>query len=259
VPSDWERVVDDPALLAAARLRYTGSGDVLDQLWWIEHPGAASPGGAADPAVRLLRDRQDLYRPGGDPRRADALRREESSIAADRDAARQALAESIAAGDRQPAGAARGSVPGAARRTLAGAVVAALVIGGAAGFAAARFSAAGRPAAVAVFDRRQTPDDRPPGTAPLPSNAVRPSLRHLATSSTTGAALYAARSRDGGICLVVVVRALEYRETCTSDAAFALSGLSMTFAAAVDPTDDSGIVRDREISPTWTPEGEVRF
>lgn len=259
VPSEWERVAADPALLSAVRARYAGSGDVLDQLWWLEHPGDASPGGALDPAVRLERDRQARYRPGAAPVDTDAVHRDEAAVADDRAAARQALVEAAAELPRPVAAAPPGRAGGVAVRTVAGALVAALAVGAVAGFAIGHVIGVRPAAALAVFDRAQRQDDRPPGTAPLPSITVRSSLRRLGSSATTGVEVYAMRSRDGRVCMVAVVHAVRYLETCATDAAFDVDGLSMRFEAAVDPIDDSGVSADQEIEPTWSPDGSLRF
>lgn len=258
MPSDWERVAADPALLSAVRARYAGSGDVLDQLWWLEHPGDASPGGALDPAVRLERDRQARYRPDAEPVDADAVHRDEAAVAQDRAAARQALVEAAAL-PRPVTAAPAGRAGGFGGRTVAGALVAALAVGAVAGFAIGHVISVRPAAALAVFDRAQRQDDRPPGTAPLPSTTMRSSLRHLGSSATTGVEVYAMRSRDGRVCMVAVVHAIRYLETCATDAAFDVNGLSMRFEAAVDPIDDSGVSADQEIEPTWSPDGLLRF
>jgi hypothetical protein len=257
VPSDWERVAGDPALLAALRRRYTGSGDVLDRLWWLEHPGATAPSGAEDPAAALERTRRGLYRPGADPQGSQRLARAEEAVAADRAAVTRALEEVDAErpADRSSAVA---RVPRASRALLAGAVAAALLLGAAAGFAAGRFVRPGAPA-LQVFDRAQREADRPPSSARLPDTVRRSSLREVGSASSSGTVLYAARATDGRVCLVAVVLAADAVLTCSTDTAFAEAGLSLGFEALIDPTDDSGTIRTQQISVVWRPDGAVRF
>lgn len=253
MPSDWDRVASDPELLAAVRRAYAGSGDVLDQLWWLEHPGEPAPSGAEDPAARVEAARRAAYRPGGS---ADAAAAAQAELDADRVAAVEALRHAEAHRSRPVE--ARSSAP-APLRLVVGAAVAVLVLGAAIGFGTARFVGTGRPAALAVFDRAQTAADRPPASAPLPSWATRSTLRFIGTSTSSGAVLYADRRPDGRVCLIVVVLALDDIGTCTTEAAFRASGLTLTFRTAVDPETDSPVLRLREISPTWAPDGSVRF
>jgi hypothetical protein len=110
-----------------------------------------------------------------------------------------------------------------------------------------------------VFDRAQRPDDRPPASAPLPDGIAASSLRLLGSSSASGTEVFAARARDGRVCLVAVVLALEFHSTCTTESAFALDGLRLAYDARVDPADLSGAVRIQEITATWSPAGAVRF
>jgi hypothetical protein len=257
VPSDWERVAADPALLAALRARYAGSGDPLDRLWWAEHPGEPTPAGLADPGAALERSRRDLYRPGSDPGDAARIAEAEADASVDRDDAVRVLAALDA---ERPMAPFRAVGPaGSGRRLLVGAVVAALVIGGAAGLAAGRFTRTPDAAALRVFDRSQREADRPPATAPLPSIVVRSSLREIGSAGTSGTVLYAARARDGRVCLVAVVLAAHYVSTCATDTAFAAEGLTLGFEAATDPDDDSGVLRIQQITTTWSPDGAVRF
>jgi hypothetical protein len=260
VPSDWERVAADPALLAAVRRRYTGSGDVLDQLWWVEHPGTAAPSGAEDPAVRLEQERRALYRPGATTRTAGTLQQEEAALRADRAAARRALDDSDSDSDRAPrpttpAGAQRN----APRRAVAAAAIAALLVGGAAGLVVGRSGIASRPAALEVFDRGQREADRPPASVTIPESVRPDTLRQLGAASSSGTVLYGAMTHEGRICLLAIVLAVDYVVTCSTEAAFAASGLTLGFEARVDPVDDSPVVPVQQLSSTWSPDGRVHF
>lgn len=259
MPSDWERVGADPALLAALRRRYIGSGDPLDVLWWTEHPGERTPAGLPDPADEAEAARRALFQRGATTTTATEVERAVSVATSDREAALRALAEAdVEAGPSPtPVGATRAARP--TRLVLAGAVVAALLVGAGAGYAAGRFSHAPTPAAFGVFSRAQRADDRPPSIADLPAVVSRASTRLLGSSTTSGTSVYAARASDGRVCLLAVVLAERVIGSCATDAAFADSGLSLTFPTTVDPTDDSGVVALQELSPRWTPDGRLSF
>lgn len=255
VPSDWERVAADPALLTALRRRYPGSGDPLDHLWWTEHPGEPTPEGVEDPRAVLDRSRRDLYRPGAGPQDADRLAAAHEAITADREAAARALRSVDAVQLR--------AAPPAADRPrlrglLAGLVLTALAVGAAGGFAAGRFVHQPAPA-LKVFDRAQRGSDRPPPSAPLPSAVLRSSLREVGSAATSGSVVYGARTGDGRVCAVVVIAAVDYVATCSSPSAFADSGLTVAYQAIVDPTTDSERITRQRITLTWTPDGPVRF
>ena len=258
VPSDQERVDADASLLAAVRRRYTGRGDVADQLWWLDHPGTRGPSGAEDPAPALEATRTELYRPGGSTADPEALRTELAAIAADREAARTALREAEA---ERPAPRS-GIAPGRRSRRVplvAGVAVAALLVGAGAGLAVGRFSRAPAPAALARLDAGQRAADRPPSTAALPTFIVRSSYRLLGSSPSTGAFAYGARATDGRVCVVAVVLAQDAYAACTSEAAFAVAGLELSLHANADPTDDSGTVHPVEITPRWSTDGGFSF
>lgn len=254
--ADPQHVATDPGLLAAVQARYRGRGDVADQLWWLAHPGSTAPSGRPDPLVALEAARTALYRPGGGAPDPEGLLRELSAADADREAARIALQEADTA---TPAPVSPAPRRRAGAGIIAGVAAAALVVGLAIGLAAGLLAHARPPAALGVFDVPQQPRDVPPYVAKLPAGVPPSSLRLLGSSSTTGAFAYAARTRDGRVCLVVVVLAASATSTCASEPAFAASGLSLSLFANVDPEDDSGFVQPREIDPTWTPDGRFSF
>ncbi|MGT2425427.1 hypothetical protein [Amnibacterium kyonggiense] len=101
--------------------------------------------------------------------------------------------------------------------------------------------------------------DVPPRSAELPPLAPRSAYRLLASSPSTGAYAYGVRRSDGEVCLVVVVLARSAYSTCTSEAAFAVAGLSLALRADVDPEDDSGAAPPVSIEPHWAPDGRVTF
>ena len=258
VPSDRERVDVDAPLLAAARRRYAGRGDVADQLWWLDHPGTLAPSGVHDPVPALEAARAELYRPGGSAADPAALQRELAAAAADREAARTALREARA---ERPArtpdtGPVRRSRPA---RLVVGVAIAALLIGAGSGLAVGRFGRSPTPVALDRFQERQRPGDLPQSTAVLPTLVVRSTYRLLGSSPTTGTFAYAAKAKDGRVCIVAVVLAQASYAACSSTAAFAVSGLTLSLHANADPTDDSGFVHPVEISPTWSPDGTFSF
>jgi hypothetical protein len=259
VPSDWERVAADPELLAALRRHDAGPDDPLDRLWWAEHPGEPTPAGLPDPSRGIEEARRALYRPDASPSAADEVERARE---ADADSVRS-VRRALAAADLEVLGvapSARSSVGARpARRTILGAVVAAVLIGAAGGWAAGRFTAGPPSSAPTVFARAQQPDDRPPAIAELPHAVVPASTRLLGSSSASGTSMYAARTVDDRVCLLAVVLARYVVGSCTTASGFARAGLSLTFPTTVDPQDDSGPAAPQQLSPTWSPEGDLTF
>lgn len=257
--SDWERVGADAPLLAALRRHHAGSGDPLDQLWWAEHPGEPTPSGTPDPADAVEAARRSLFQRDAGTGAAADVERAASAVATDREAARVALA----AAEQERARSTTPPLPPRSRRptriVLAGAVVAALLVGGGVGFTTGRFARATAPQALGVFHRAQRADDRPPSVADVPTFITRSTLRYLDSSTTTGVAVYAARTRDERICLIAIVLAARFTATCTTDEGFAASGLSLAIQAAVDPQNDAGFAELQEVHPTWSPAGRVTF
>ncbi|MBW4042159.1 MAG: hypothetical protein HIU86_08530 [Acidobacteria bacterium] len=257
MPSDWERVGADASLLAALRRSYAGSGDPLDQLWWAEHPGERTPAGVPDPADTVEAARRSLFRRDAADTTAEDVERAAAAVSADRDAARAAL---LLADEQEKPTAARAAAPvRRARGVLVGAVVVALLVGGAAGFLAGRFPSAAEPPALAVFHRTQHADDELPSTATAPTGVLPASTRFLANSTTTGTVVYAAERSDGQVCMLAVVLASDVIASCASVAGFADSGLSLTFTATADAVSDTGIVLFQELHPRWSPTGRVTF
>jgi hypothetical protein len=115
------------------------------------------------------------------------------------------------------------------------------------------------PPALAVFDRAQRTDDLPPSVADVPRSVTRASMRYLASSTTTGVAVYAARTKDRRVCLIAIVLAARFTATCATEDGFAASGLSLAVQATVDPQNDSGFAALQEVDPTWSPTGRITF
>ena len=57
----YERAMAQPRFLRAVRAAYTGGEDVLDALWWLEHPDEPGPTGAVGPAAAVAEARRALY------------------------------------------------------------------------------------------------------------------------------------------------------------------------------------------------------
>ena len=280
MPSDWERVAADAALLDRVRRAYTGEGDAADHLWWLEHPGEPGPSGSPDPVEQLHRARAELYRPDPPGTASERVAALERRIETDRAAVRAALGVAVrqapapapaaaAAAEPGPTGpSARAALapapraPAGVRRPLryrvAGALVVALLAGGVLGALIARGTGAPSAAALSVFATRQHEDDRT-GDGALPRFVVPGSTRLLGTSTTTGLRAFAARTRDGDVCLLGVVLESRFLASCTSREGFAAGGLRLVLQAEVDPEDDSGVIRPRQIEPTWSPDGTFAF
>lgn len=258
MPSDRERVADDPDLLADARRRYRGSGDLRDHLWWLDHPGEPTPEGVEDPAIAIERQARERFRPGGalvDPER---LREQEEQLASDRAAADAAVGETVAA--IPVSGGARAARR--SRRPSVGAVVAmvviALLVGGGAGAVAVRaqLAAAQRAPALAVFDREQRAADRPT-TDDLDLLLDRSSTRLLRSYSAIGLVAYGVRTPTGGLCLLVVVLGTQPTASCTNPAGFAQAGLTWIGTASADPVDDGGTRPVAQLRLVWMPAGTI--
>jgi hypothetical protein len=258
VPTDEERVAADPALLAEARRRFAGRGDLRDHLWWLAHPGEPTPEGLADPAAAVAEARLDLYRRHGGDRHAAVA--EAAAVEQDRALARRAVAETLATAPPVTAPAPVGTRRRGTRAAgpLVAAVVAALVLGAIAGALVTRATAVppgGPPAALSAPQR----------DADLIEAAARPafvdphSTRLLRTLSTTGTRLYGARDRDGELCLVAVVLGSRSASTCTPEAAFRRDGLRIAVQATADPVDDAGTTPGVDLQAWWTPRGVVRL
>lgn len=96
VDGAYSRARHDPAFLDAVRREYAGRYDLLDALWWLEHPADSTPDGTPPP-VHGLRDlqRRVFAADGGslgDPAAALALREFQSEVSAERAAIETAVA-----------------------------------------------------------------------------------------------------------------------------------------------------------------------
>ena len=259
----WERLVGDPALLADARRRYRGTGDLLDQLWWAEHPGEPTPAGRPDPSSTTESLRRDLYRPGGAERASGTIAERLAATQVDRELGAEAFAAAEADAASRPGeprpghAAARRSVPllaavvGAAAGVLLG-----IGVGVGVGDPARRPSADVTAQAYGELSRTQRPIDLV-DRALIPSFVRPSSVRLLRSYSSVGTQVYGARTTGGRVCLIAVVLASDPAASCTTRAAFAAAGLSLVVRARADPEDDSGHSPADELELLWQDDGTV--
>jgi hypothetical protein len=147
----YERARHDPGFLRAVEATHRGRWPVPDALWWLGHPNDPAPGGTAAPAERVRNLQRRIFAADGDAAGntavADALRRLENEIVAERAAIAQAVAAALA-----------GTGPGteAARPDTAAAEPSALEAGadGAAGAALPALEQAPEPVAEGTPARR---------------------------------------------------------------------------------------------------------
>lgn len=257
----WDEVERDPRLAAEVRARYTGGGDALDHLWWLEHPGRPTPAGVADPAEDLEAARRALYRAdaSGDPAAVQAA---ESRHRRDADLARAALEGALA--DRRAAVASGDgrTAPTGSRRPRALVPLLAAVAGIAVGASVAAWAAAQQAPvpdrrALAVFTDAQRPETDLADAAAAPPFLVRRTLRRLHDWTSIGTSAYAARDDRGAVCLLVVVLGSRASTACTSERAFALGGLKVLTTATADPVDDAGTTPSEDLEIAWAPDGTV--
>jgi hypothetical protein len=286
-PTPFQRARRDAAYLARLRAAYQGDDDVLDALWWLDHPTRPGPSGAVAPAARLAAARRDLYGPAAS---ADAAARVAEALeAAERSRASALSAVALAAPPPvRAAPAARvaaSSVRGASdvvapqvqedhsvlRRRVTLAVVgplllAAAVLGVVAGLGLGQGA---RPVtsaptgealaqhfqqtvagddALAVFDKAQAYYDLPGGAAASLDSSTARRLLVLGDSRLIGARTRGG-SGGGGICLLIVDLAAHVSGSCGSVAEFRHAGLTLERPADRLPGD---IKRIR-----WYPDGRI--
>lgn len=105
-PGAYDRALADAAFRERFRSGYRGDADPLDALWWLEHPGDASPAGTESPWAAARRRRRRIYAPGATEAELDAARAAERRAVAVREAANAALEEAL-----RPEGATAKTVP----------------------------------------------------------------------------------------------------------------------------------------------------
>ncbi|RFA18787.1 hypothetical protein B7R25_13765 [Subtercola boreus] len=81
----------DDSARAAVTAGYTGAHDVLDAVWWVEHPLSVSPTGRADPAGELAALKTAAFSRNGSAADAAALADAESRLHSDAEALERAI------------------------------------------------------------------------------------------------------------------------------------------------------------------------
>jgi hypothetical protein len=209
---------------------------------------------AGDPE-QLESLRRAVYRAGASAGDRERLRAEQARLDAAPSAdPRDAVAEPAAERDRRPpAGGRHASI-------LVTALLAtlALLLGAAIGSLARapdRTSVAPA-AALAVFQR--APEARDDAVAAardlVPAGAA---VRHLRSFSTVGVVVSGVRTRDGRICLLVVVLGADASAACVTERGFLAGGVAWSGSASADPVDDSGRRPTAAIEVRWRPTGMV--
>lgn len=264
----YGRALADPAFLARFAAAYTGPGDPLDALAWLDRPDRPGPSGAEGPDAAVRAARAALYRPGTDPAALDRYERAAAEAERYRAAVEAALDRLPVQGKQEPAPAARAAAaeaPAARRRRgpVIGAAAALLLLAVAAGFGLGRLGevapAPGRPlvarfqqtvaghSASAVFDRAAEPADLLGGVLePLDTLT----LRRLVTVGDVRFLAARTRGSDAAICLLVTDGRSRVAARCVALARFGSSDVTLTTADGLP----SGFARVR-----WSPDGLLRW
>jgi hypothetical protein len=72
--SAYERALAEPRFLRSVRAAYVGPDDLLDALWWLDHPLRPGPSGARPPAADAAAARRALYGRSVPPQALDRYR-----------------------------------------------------------------------------------------------------------------------------------------------------------------------------------------
>ncbi|MCS5714034.1 hypothetical protein NVV95_05655 [Herbiconiux sp. CPCC 205716] len=290
-PSEYLRARRDPEFRERVARGYHGAHDVLDALWWREHPGSPTPDGVESPAARRAELQRTAYAPAARGAadavpRADRAAAELAQLDAALDEERRAIDDALAAADTPRAllpvaaadaedradDAAPPARPQRGRRRLAAVAAAGFVlalVGGAAGFTLAAVSGgslpglgAGRDApfadpsgALAIFDRPPQPADRPPLLY-----AVQLREDTLRTLSMAGTPLYVARDIDDDVCIVLVQDNGTYTANCVPPDRFPATGLLIRGSIGVAGRPSQGDqlpLSFVDVEATWLPDGST--
>lgn len=102
----YERARHDHAFLHAIRIAHEGRWDALDALWWEAHPGETAPSGIPAPLIELRELQRRLFSAGGDAggdrSTTETMRELEATIAHERRAIQDAVAQASAGTHRAP-------------------------------------------------------------------------------------------------------------------------------------------------------------
>lgn len=180
-----------------------------------------------------------------------------------------ARAERERGAERQPGGEPRHAMTGP-RRVLLVAVLAAVMSvaflagmerqAGVGGLEPQASASPARARALAIFDTAAPTDPIAANARTVLGVAVVPSsLRQLSYRVGPGADFFAARDRQGRVCLVAVINYESFASSCMTDAAFSRTPLRLDFVlpeTKILDTDPIAVVRD--VSVEWTPDGISR-
>ncbi|MEJ3404296.1 hypothetical protein WDJ51_06105 [Rathayibacter sp. YIM 133350] len=61
----YERVIADEALRRSVQQKFAGDGDVIDELWWVDHPDDAAPSGRESPLAQIRVLQRNAYAADG--------------------------------------------------------------------------------------------------------------------------------------------------------------------------------------------------
>ncbi len=103
--SPFERASADMAYRARVAAAYDGRRDVLDALWWLEHPDEATPSGRPSPYDEVRRLRAAVYGVDADPRAIDRYGALRAELAGEEAAIRSAVRAADSATPAPTAGA----------------------------------------------------------------------------------------------------------------------------------------------------------
>ncbi|GLK15980.1 hypothetical protein [Herbiconiux flava] len=288
-PSEYLRAKRDAEFRDRVARAYGGANDVLDALWWREHPGSPTPAGVESPAARRAELQRTAFAPAAKgsadavpraDRAAAELAQLDAALAEEREAIDQAVAEATAVGtalavadadepptDGETAPARR---PQRVRRRLAAVAAVGFVlalVGGAVGFTLAQatggsiagLGAGGGPpfadasAALAIFDRPSQPADQPPVLY-----AVQLREETLRTLSMADTPLYVARDIDDDVCIVLVQDNGTYTANCVPPDRFPSTGLLIRGSIAVTGRPSQGDQLPQsfvDVEASWLPDG----
>jgi hypothetical protein len=252
-PAPYEHALADAAFRDRIGRRYAGAHDLLDALWWVEHPQEPGPSGTAAPVTVLRAVRRSLY----DRAPAlDVLDRVAALAAAER-ADREALDAALREAEPMPALEPRASAPAlpvaaaprrrTSQRWAAAIATAALVTLAVVGWT--RGSTA--PQAPTVGDRLvliQTSATTPDALSLFTSVATpsrRVTARRLAVVAGTSVVAEVARRQ---VCLELRTRQT-VSSACGSISAFRMHGLELP-----QPTGSPDIA-----AAWWSPDGRLRL
>jgi hypothetical protein len=288
-PSEYLRARRDPEFRERVARGYDGAHEVLDALWWREHPGSPTPAGVESPAARRTELQRIAFAPAAKGSadavpRADRAAAELAQLDAALDEERRAIDRAVAAasavGSPDAAGAeedaepeedrTRAARPPRGRRRLAAVAAAGFVlalVGGAAGFTLAAVSGGGLPGlgagsgapfadasgALAIFDRPSQPADQPPVLY-----AVQLREETLRTLSMADTPLYVARDIDDDVCIVLVQDNGTYTANCVPPDRFPATGLLIRGSIAVTGRPSQGDQLPQsfvDVEASWLPDG----